>query len=492
MVETFVVVGGDAAGMSAASKAKRDAPDTEVIVFEKGQWVSYSACGMPYFIEGVVEDLEDLVAITPETFVEERGIDLRLGHEVVEIDSQRKVATVRADGNGNEEFEQAYDALLVATGARATRPPISGTDLACVFTLRSLDEAYAIRERIDGGGDESRESDSGDTDTDGHDRSREMDMVGGADPIATFLTERGPTTVGVIGGGYVGLELADALRVQGCDVHLFQRSDHVLSPYDADIATIVEDHLREAGVTLHLGAAVTELTDDGAGEIEGIETEDGTIAVDMVIVGTGVAPNVELATDADAAVGETGALSVDAYGETSLEGVYAAGDCAEVDHVVAGEPRYLPLALTANRHGRAIGRTVAGTPTRVGGVVGTAVTKVGDLEVVRTGITNEDDARDLGYDPVSRTITTGSRASYYPGYAPITVRMVADRESERVLGAGMVGTDRVAKRIDTVATALHAGMTVPDVENLDLAYAPPFGPVWDPVLTAAKVLRGAL
>ncbi|MFD1515361.1 FAD-dependent oxidoreductase [Halomarina rubra] len=470
MSETFVVVGGDAAGMSAASKAKRDAPALDVVVFEKGGYVSYSACGMPYYIEGTVEDLDELVAVTPEEFVDERGIDLRLYHEVLAVDPETRTVTVRGE---DDTFEQSYDHLLLATGAAATTPPVDGTDLSCVFTLRSLDEAHAIRERLDGGPDET------------------LDLDRDGQAVASFLTDRDPRRIGVVGAGYVGLEMADVLRARGCDVHLFQRSAHVLSGYDADVATVVEDHLRELGVTLHLGVSVTGLAAD-AGEVSAVETEEGSVPVDMVVVGTGVRPRTDLAVDAGVELGETGAIATDAYRRTNRPDVYAAGDCAEVHHVVADEPRYVPLALAANRHGRAVGRTVAGDPTVGGGVVGTAVTKVGDLEVARTGLTDAEDARSLGFDPVARTITAGSRASYYPGRAPITVRMVADRDSGKLLGAGMVGADVVAKRIDTVATALHAGMTVAEVERLDLAYAPPFSTVWDPVLTAAKVLAGAL
>ncbi|WP_101294039.1 FAD-dependent oxidoreductase [Halegenticoccus soli] len=473
MGDTFVVVGGDAAGMSAASKAKRDAPEMDVVAFEKGNWVSYSACGMPYYIEGSVESLSDLVAVDPREFVEERGIDLRLRHEVVGIDPERRTVAVRGEGG---EFEQPYDALLIATGARATVPPVDGTDLGCVFTLRSLDEARTIRKRVeDAGADPDREP------------------PGSADPdedVAAFLLERDPTTVGVVGGGYVGLELADALHARGLDVHLFQRSEHVLSPYADTVAEVVEDHLRERGVTLHLGSSVTGLAGDT--DVAAIETADGSVPVDMAVVGTGVVPNVELAADAGVTIGGTGAIATDPYNRTNLDDVYAAGDCAEVENVITDAPTYVPLALTANRHGRAVGSTVAGRPTKGGGVVGTAVAKVVELEVARTGITDLEEAREAGFDPVERTITTGSRASYDPGRAPITIQMVADAASGRLLGASMAGTDRVAKRIDTVATALHAGMTLDQVERLDLAYAPPFSPVWDPVLTAAKVLNGAL
>jgi NADPH-dependent 2,4-dienoyl-CoA reductase/sulfur reductase-like enzyme len=497
-VETFVVIGGDAAGMSAASKAKRDDPDLEVVVFERGQWVSYSACGMPYYVEGEVEELSDLVAREPETFIEDQGIDLRREREVTAVDPTGQgpggTVTVR-DRETGRTTEQPYDALLIATGASPTTPPVPGTDLENVFTLRSLDEAHAVREAVAGGREGAAAASAG-----------YADAMVDTGPAATFLVDRaddgdaaddgeGGTetvrTAGIVGAGYVGLEMADALHSRGLEVHVFQRSGHVLSGYEADVARAVEAHLRDHGVHLHLGTPVEGLAGDD-GRVRAVETPDGAVDVDVVVVGTGVAPNVEVATAVGAETGASGALRVDDYNRTSLPDVYAAGDCVEVEHLVTGTPAYVPLALTANRHGRAVGMTVAGAPEPGGGVVGTAITKVVDMEVARTGLSDPDEARAAGFDPVSRTITTRSRASYYPGGAPITVQLMGCRSTGRLLGGAIAGRDRAGKRIDTVATALHEGLTVGAVERLDLAYAPPFSPTWDPVLTAAKVLRGAL
>jgi NADPH-dependent 2,4-dienoyl-CoA reductase/sulfur reductase-like enzyme len=495
-VETFVVIGGDAAGMSAASKAKRDDPDLDVIVFERGRWVSYSACGIPYYVEGEVEALSDLVARDPETFIDEQGIDLRRGREVTAIDPAGRTrggtVTVR-DRESGTTTDQPYDALLIATGAAPTTPPVPGTDLENVFTLRSLDEAHAVREAVAGGREGADAASAGYADA----------MVDGG-PAAQFLVDRtdadggapeGGTepvrTAGIVGAGYVGLEMADALHSRGLEVHVFQRSGHVLSGYERDVARAVEAHLRDHGVHLHLETPVEGLA-EADGRVRAVETPDGSVDVDVVVVGTGVAPNVELATAVGAETGASGALRIDDYNRTTLPDVYAAGDCVEVEHLVTGEPAYVPLALTANRHGRAVGMTVAGAPEPGGGVVGTAITKVVDMEVARSGLSDPDEAREAGFDPVSRTITTRSRASYYPGGAPITVQLMGCRSSGRLLGGAIAGQDRAGKRIDTVATALHEGLTVGAVERLDLAYAPPFSPTWDPVLTAAKVLRGEL
>ena len=451
----FVVVGGDAAGMSAASKAKRDDPDLEVIVFERGEWVSYGACGLPYYVKGEVESLEDLVTVTPETFREERGIDLRTSHEVVAIDPGARTVTVEGP---EARFEQPYGALLIATGAHAVEPPIDGMDLAGVFTLHSLPAARAVREYL------------------GFDASGPADAEPAVDRAA------------VVGGGYIGIEMAEAFAAHGLEVHLFEMLPHVLQPFGETVAERVEEHLREQGVRLHLDTPVEAFV--GEGRLSAIRTPDGDVPVDVAMVGVGVAPNADLAEAAGIELGGTGAIATDEYGRTNHEDVFAAGDCAEARHVVTGEPDHVPLALTANRAGRAIGGTVAGDPTPTGAIAGTAVLKAFDLEVARTGITDEERAREAGFDPVSVSIEAESRAHYYPGGSPITIGMTADRASGRLLGASMVGREGVAKRIDTVATALDAGMTVAEVETLDLSYAPPFSPVWDPVLTTAKVLGG--
>jgi len=449
MGETFVVVGGDAAGMSAASKAKRDDPDLEVVAFERGEWVSYAACGMPYYVKGEIDSLSDLVQVTPESFRQDRDVDLRTGHEVVAIDPERQVVTVVADG---EQFEQPHDHLLVATGASAVMPPFGGLDLDGVFTIHDMDAAAAI-----------------------HD----------------FVESTGPETAAIVGGGYVGIEMAEALAARGLDVHLFEMLPHVLQPFGESVATVVEEHLEERRVTLHLDTPVEGFAGDEAGTVEAVTLESTAVPADVVVVGVGVRPNVELAEGAGIELGDTGAIATDEYGRTNVEHVYAAGDCAEARNVVTGEPDYVPLALTANRAGRAIGQTVTGNPTPVGGIAGTAIVKAFDLGAARTGVLDEAAAREAGFDPVSVEITAPTRAHYYPGAEQLTVALVADRASGRVIGASVVGREG-AKRIDTVATALHAGMTVADLERLDLAYAPPFSPVWDPVATAARVLSGKL
>jgi NADPH-dependent 2,4-dienoyl-CoA reductase/sulfur reductase-like enzyme len=464
MSHRFVVVGGDAAGMSAASKAKRENSDLDVVVFEKGEWVSYGACGLPYYVKGDVEELEDLVAVPPEAFREKRDIDLRTGHEVTAIDAEEKQVTVRANG---ETFTEPYDTLLVATGARAIEPPFDGMDLPGVFTLHSMESGERLREYLE----------------------TEV-LAGTATGGGSRGASDGDAAVAVIGGGYVGIEMAEAFAEHGLEVHLFEMLPHVLQPFGPEVADVVEEHLRDVGVNLHLDTRVEGFLGEGA--LEAVETESDAYEASLAVVGVGVAPNAELAAEAGAELGDSGAVAVDEYGRTSLSDVFSAGDCAEATHTVTQAPDFVPLALTANRAGRAIGQTVTGDPTPVGEIAGTATVKAFDLQAARTGILDEARARNHGFDPVNVTITASSRAHYYPGGSDIQVTLVGDRETGRVLGSSMVGEEGVPKRIDTVATALHGGMTVQELQNLDLAYAPPFSPTWDPVLTAAKVLGGKL
>jgi NADPH-dependent 2,4-dienoyl-CoA reductase/sulfur reductase-like enzyme len=473
MSDPFGVVGADAAGLSAASKFRREAPDREVVVFEKGRWISYAYCGMPYFIEGRVERLSDLLSLSPSD-VDDRGIALRRGHEVVAVDSDEKTVTVEAaDG---DSFEQPYDDLLVATGARAATGPFDVRGIDGAFTLHNMDAAAAIDAYIA----EPDAYDPGRADASAVDRER----------VERNAAMPAPETAAIVGGGYVGVETAEALAGRDLDVHLFQRSDHLLPPFGEAVGERVETALVEAGVVVHTGGPVDRLVGDDRIEAVGFDGE--TFPVDMAIVGVGIRPNTELLGGTGVELGDGGAILTDEYGRTTLPDVYAAGDCATARHAVTGEPTWTPLGLTANRAGRAIGATLAGDPSPVGDVAGTAVVKAFEMEAGRVGLVADEAAREAGFDPVRETVTAGSRSGYYPGAAPTDVTLVADRDTGRLIGGSIVGPDRAAIRIDTLATALEADMTVPEVERLDLAYAPPFSPVWDPVLVAAKVLNGTL
>ena len=386
----FVVVGGDAAGMSAASKAKRDAPDLDVVVFEKGEWVSYGACGLPYYIKGEIQSLDDLVSVTPEEFREQRDIDLRTGHEVIDIDPDDRTVTAR---NEDGEITQEYDHLLVATGAEAVLPPIDGLDREGVYTLGSMADGEDLREYV------------GRARTDGELQQPDRG------PACTYLeTCNGP--VGIVGGGYIGVEMAEALAANDFEVHLFQRGERILKSFSEATSETIRDHLTEQNVAVNLASAVEEIA--GGDAVEAVITKDERVPVEMVLVGTGVRPRTDLAEDAGIELGETGAIEADAYRKTNLPDVYAAGDCAEAEHVVTGEPAYVPLALTANRHGRAIGQTVAGKQTKGGSIAGTAAVKAFEVEAARTGILDHGEARRAGFEPITETIDAKSRAGYYP------------------------------------------------------------------------------
>ncbi len=442
-----VVIGGDAAGMSCASQVKRQMPGAEVVVYEKGDWVSYAACGMPYYIGGAVAELDDLVAVTAEDFRKKRHIDLKLGYEATSIDVAEKTVSVRApDGT---VADQPYDRLMIATGARPIVPPFEGVALDGVFTLHSLDESALIRK---------------------------------------YIEERDPATVAVIGGGYIGLELAEAMRAQGLEVALFEMLPRVIATYEPEISTLAQSKLKEEGVRLRLECPVRKFKPSADGQRTTIVTDCGEYAADLVVLGLGVKPNSELAREAGIECGVADAICVNDRLETSEPDIYAAGDCAEMEHIVSGKGVYIPLALNANRMGMYAGLNIAGYNTQFAGTLGSAVLKCFDLTIARTGLGFEE-AIDAGFDCARSVITARSRAHYYPGAKPITVVSIFEQRTGRLLGLQMAGEDRVAARINIAATAIQNGMTVNEMLDLDLAYAPPFGPVWDPLLIAARVAR---
>ena len=475
--EPFVVVGADAAGLSAASKCRRADPDREVIVFEKGAWISYAYCGMPYFIAGRIDQLSNLLSLSPAQAAD-RGIDLRRNHEVVAVDPDAQ--TVRVEHAG-DSFDQPYGDLLIATGGRAVTGSLDVRDLDGAFTLHSMDAAAAIDAYIAEPAD--------------YDFDRIADTPADRALVEANAALDAPTTAAIVGGGYVGIEMAEALVGRGLDVHLFHRSEHLLPAFGESVADRVEAELRDQGVSVHTNTPVEALV--GGDRIEGVvcdaaENAETELGVDLAVVGIGIEPNTGLLDGTDIECSDGGALLTNEFGRTTLPAVYAAGDCATDRHVVTGEHVWMPLGLTANRAGRAIGATVGGDPTPVGDTAATAVVKAFDLECGRVGLLAEDDATAAGFDPVTTTITAGSRSGYYPGTSETDVTLVADRETGRLLGGAIVGADRAAVRINTLATALDAEMGVFDLEQLDLAYAPPFSPVWDPILVAAKVLNGKL
>jgi NADPH-dependent 2,4-dienoyl-CoA reductase/sulfur reductase-like enzyme len=443
----LVIVGGVAAGTKAASRARRVDPEAEITVYQEEPEPSISECGLPYFLSGVVEERDDLVARTPEEFAE-KGIEVRVRHRVEKIDPEGKKLSVRRLEDG-EVFEDAYDRLVVATGARAVLPPIPGADLDGIFVLRFLTDS---------------------------------------DEVRGYIRECSPKRAVVVGGGYIGLEVAENLCRLGMEVSLIEAEDRVALAYGPEVAGRIEDHLEENGVSVYTGAEVEEFAGDE--RVEGVRFGDEKLEADLVVVGVGVEPSVELAGDAGVEIGETGAIRVDKHMRTNLPDVWAAGDCVETVNLVSGKPVWIPLGDTANQMGRVAGTNVAtGEDTlEFPGVLGTGIFKVFDLGVGKTGL-SETEAEDAGFETVSAAIETSDRASYYPGVEKVFLKLVADGSTGRLLGAEAAGSG-ADKLTDICATAVWGKLAYPDLVNLDLAYAPPFGPALSPVVQAATVLSG--
>lgn len=443
----FAVIGGVAAGMSAASQAKRLAPDLEVVAFERGDFVSYASCGIPYYLSELVKDPKNLIAVTPEQFWEKRGIDVRLRHQVESISPDGKIITV-VDIDKKKKFDFRYDKLAVCTGAVPIKLNVPGINAENVFYLRNLQEGLRLM---------------------------------------SFLKDQTPQKAVIVGAGYVGLELAESFRARGMVVTIITHSDSIMNNLEPEIAKVVEEELTRNGAVLKKNTKLVEL-EKSNGIVKKVITTDGEIDVDMVLISVGIRPNVELAESAGIKIGKTGAISVNERMETNIPDIYSAGDCAETYHRVTGKPTWIPLGDTANKMGRVAGANAAGMNETFPGIVGSAVAKVFDLAVARTGLSLLE-ALKHGFNASSHTISEKSRAHYYPGGKPITITLVFDTVTQRLLGAQMVGADGVAKRNDVLATAITAGMTLRDIENLDLCYAPPYSPVYDPILVAARQAR---
>ncbi|GIG86005.1 flavoprotein oxidoreductase [Plantactinospora endophytica] len=443
------MVGGDAAGMSAASQARRrrDAADLEIVAFERGHFTSYSACGIPYWVGGLVDDVDQLVSRDPATFREKFDVDVRLRHEVVGIDLDRREVLARDLDNGGREVRESFDQLVYAAGAVPVTPEWARTDAAGVFGVQTLDDGAALIDWLDG------------------------------DPA--------PRNAVVVGGGYIGVEMAEAMIQRGLSVTLVERSPEPMSTVDPDMGALVREALCGLGLDVRSGVTVTGLeTRDG--RVSAVVTEDGTLPADIVVLGLGVRPNTALAAEAGLPIGPSGAIRVDLRMRVvDTPGVWAAGDCVESVHRVSGQPVFVPLGTHANKQGRVAGINIGGGYATFAGVVGTAVTKVCDLEVGRTGL-REDEAAAAGFEFVAVRVESTNRAGYYPGAKPMTVKLIVERRSGRLLGAQIVGRSEAAKRIDVLAVALWNRMTVDEMAGLDLGYAPPYAPVWDPVLVAAR------
>ncbi len=440
MKKTVVIIGGGAAGMSAASRVKRLKPEWDVKVFEATEWVSHAPCGVPYVVEGIAEK-EKLMHYPPEVFIKKRGIDLHMRAEVIEVE-QGKVRVREPDGEKSYE----WDYLVFANGASPRVPPIEGMDLPGVFTADLPPDAVAIR---------------------------------------GYLEKNPVENVVIIGGGYIGVEMAEAFAAQGKNVTLIERNERIMAKaFDKEVTDVLEEEMRKR---LNLRTQEITLRIEGRERVEKVITDAGEYKADLVIVATGIRPNVELAKEISVRIGETGAIWTNERMETSVENVYAAGDVAETRHLITGRRVWIPLAPVGNKMGYVAGSNIAGKEIHFPGVLGTSVTKFFDVEIGKTGLT-EAEAMKEGYDVRTAFIKAGTRPHYYPGSRPIWLKGVVDNETNRLLGVQAVGAE-ILSRIDTAAAMLIAGFTTKDVFFTDLAYAPPFAPVWDPLIVLARVLK---
>ncbi|WP_280477066.1 FAD-dependent oxidoreductase [Nocardia farcinica] len=447
MSERLVVIGADATGMAAASQARRmlGPRELEIVVFERGGFTSYSACGIPYWVGGVVTERDALIARTAEEH-RARDIDLRMRTEAIELDVTGRRVRTRDLDSGVESWTE-YDKLVLATGARPLRPALPGIDAAGVHGVQTLDDGQAL--------------------------------------IDTLDRTEGRRAV-VVGAGYIGVGMAEALIQRGFRVTVLNRSAEPMSTLDPDMGALVRKAMDGMGIEVVGGAEVTGVRTDAHGRVRAVATADEEYPADVVVLGLGVRPETTLARAAGLPLGEHDGLLTDlsmrVRGHTDI---WAGGDCVEVLDLVSGRERHVALGTHANKHGQVIGQVIGGGYATFPGVVGTAVSKVCDLEVARTGL-REKEAHAAGLQFVTVTIESTSRSGYYPEAAPMTVKMLAERRTGRLLGVQIVGREGAGKRVDIAAVALTARMTVEQMTALDLGYAPPFSPVWDPVLVAAR------
>lgn len=447
----IVIIGGVAAGAKAAAKSRRLLPDAEINLYTQDTNVSYSACGLPYYIEGNFDDYRTLLVRSPEEFAKS-GINIHLRHRISKILPKTKQVLVE-----NLEIPEAflidYDKLIIATGARPFIPNIKHVALNNVFTVRTIEDGIAIRKKIE----ESKR-------------------------------------VVIIGGGYIGLELLEACVKQGLFTTLIERSDFIMQTFDTDMSEIIKNQLMsiaESKFDIITSQSVTEIIGDNNG-VSAVRTTAGTeIETDLVILCAGVVPNVQVAIDAGVALGETGAIKVTKKMETNITDIYACGDCVEETHIISKTPIWMPLGSNANKEGRCAAMNACGFEDEFAGVLGSAVTRCLMLTMSMTGLT-EKQAATLGFSPVSATVTKYDRVGYMPDANNITLKIIADRKTGRLLGGQAIGAGDADKRINTLATALLAGLTVEDFIKNDLTYSPPFSPTIDPLLNAAQILVSKL
>lgn len=442
-----IIIGGVAGGATAAARIRRLDEKAEIIIFEKSGYISYANCGLPYYIGGVVEDKEELTLQTPESFWERFNIDVRVQNEALEINPENKTVTVKNIKTG-EVYTESYDKLLISTGAKPTRPQMQGIDLDNVFTLRTVEDTYNIKD---------------------------------------FVDECKPKSAVVVGGGFIGLEVAENLNEMGVDVTILQRPDHLLNTLDYDMATLVHSRFRKNGVKLKFGVSVQGFEKAEKGVDVLIKGEE-PINADMVLLAIGVTPDSTLAKNAGLDLGIKDSIVVNDRMETSARNIYAVGDAVQVKHSITGDNAVISLAGPANKQGRIAADNICGGDSRYKGSMGSSVIKIFDMTVASTGLTEKlAKASEIDYDKI--VLSPMSHAGYYPGGKVMTMKVVFEKSTQRIIGAQIVGFDGVDKRIDVLATAMNFGATASDLKDLDLAYAPPYSSAKDPVNMAGFVIE---
>ena len=445
-----VIVGGVAGGASAAARIRRLDEDASIIIFERSGFISYANCGLPYYVGGVIRNKDELTLQTPESFKMRFNIDVRVRHEVISVNTHTKTVTVH-NIDTDKTFEESYDKLVLAPGARPTVPDLPGIDNNRIFTLRSVEDTFKIKE---------------------------------------FIERIHPRKAVVIGGGFIGLESAENLLSSGVEVTLIEYADHVLAQLDFDMACFVHSAVIKNGISLRLGTAVTGFTSRGSNVV--VNTSDGSsVEADMVLLAVGVTPDTALAAKAGLKLGAKGSISVNEMMETSAADVYAVGDAVEITNFVTGLSSLVPLAGPANKQGRIAADNICGGHSVYKGAQGSSIIKVFDMTAAVTGL-NENAAKRAGIPYEKIVISPLSHASYYPGGTVMTIKALYDRQNGKLIGAQIVGLDGVDKRIDVLATAIRAGMKITDLIDLDLAYAPPYSSAKDPVNMTGYVAENVL
>lgn len=446
----IVIIGGVAGGASAAARLRRLSDAAEIVMLERSGYVSYANCGLPYYIGGEITDRDDLTLQTPDTFRHRFNVDARVHHEAIAIDRAAKTVTVR-NLNDNTEYTEPYDHLILSPGARPIQPPLPGIDNPRIFTLRTVEDTFRIDD---------------------------------------FIKAEKPRDAVIVGGGFIGLEMAENLMHLGLRVTLVERLNQVMAPLDYDMAQMLRRRLTASGLTLRLEASVAGFA-DAAGRVETHLEGGEAIPADMVLLAIGVAPDTALARDAGLSLGARGAILVDDHMRTSDPAIFAVGDAVAVRHQLTREPTLLPLAGPANRQGRIAADNICGIPSVFGGVQGTSVLKAFDWTVATTGLGEKAaNAAGIAFDCV--VTNPASHATYYPGATYMTIKALFVPEDGRILGAQIIGRDGVDKRIDVLATAIHAGMTADDLAELELAYAPPYSSAKDPVNMVGFMIQNIL